>query len=133
MGPPMEFEIKHLFLVVVIICGFWTLSVSSIKGYEEFTDKIEVKSELSVTSPALPFKGIDSWEAVVRALNIALPAGVISLALLLLTYSNNPVGILPLLFAGVLFAFGVSGLLETMGEVERAAGLAVAGEVWWMS
>ncbi|MFV1994917.1 MAG: hypothetical protein ACC661_05720 [Verrucomicrobiales bacterium] len=70
---------------------------------------------------------------MVRALNIALPAGVIALALLLIFYNNNPIGILPLLLAATLLGFGVRGLLETKSDLERGSGWCAADEVWWMS
>lgn len=130
----MGFELKHYAFLTVLICSGWALIISASTSVDELSN-IELRSELPREENSTKFgeNPIDnSFEAVVKMLNTALPLSLLAIVLLLVTYGANPIGLGSLGFAIVLFVFSSSRAMHAADVINASTNFSLDAQVWWM-
>lgn len=126
---------RQLVLLGIFACSLWALVVAGFSSLEDL-QTIRTKSELpsQVVGDQLENSPIrNRFEAIVSVLNIGLPASLAGVAILILSYKTERVGLFSLLFAIACFLFCSSRALTTARTLSEAKQVPLEERVWWMS
>lgn len=125
-------ELKNFLVAVIFAASVWAIFISSMISIEDL-GTLRNPGELPdqpVTNFEAPPVG-DKVTSMVNVLNLALPAGFTALALILLTYRINPVGLSALVPAICILFFATSKTMDTTNLVEATAERSISARVWW--
>lgn len=114
-------RLKHFLYSVTILCAFAEIGMALYAMHWG-----SILQEIALAEQRQP----DSELAVVKALNIALPAGVCCLALLIYTWKVDSVGAFALFMAAALHMIGFDLNVRAVKKV-YGNGTPLADVTWW--
>jgi hypothetical protein len=114
-------RLKHLLYIITIICAFAEIGMALYAMHWG-----EIIKDIAYADQGK----VDSEGAIVRALNVALPAGICCIALLLYTWKIDSIGGFALFFAIVMHMIGVDLNVRAVKKV-YGNGTPLASITWW--
>jgi hypothetical protein len=112
---------KHVLYLVTLLCAFAEIGMALYAMHWG-----NIIKDIAYADQGQP----DGELAIVRALNIALPAGICCIALLLYTWKVDSIGGFALFFAAVMHMIGVDLNVRAVKKV-YGTGTPLASVTWW--
>lgn len=132
--PPiaMSLEFKHFIYLLALGCVVWAIAVSAVVAYDDVSESVAIKGELTYDRGASFFESLDKLKVVEQVLNIVLPLALLCIGYLAYTYRINPIGLGSITVVVLAFLFAADSILDAKDSVERDYEVKLASMVWWM-
>ena len=129
----MVSDFKQKVLVMSIGCSLWALLVSGLSSLDKYSGH-NLKSELPLAqaSGAIDSPIEKEFDSICNVLNLSLPIGLCCIALLMLNFRHDRVGLGAMTLVCFLFMMAYSSSMKAACIAESYSVVSMDERVWWM-